>query len=62
VRARPKTIVHCTQCGDPINIAYGEALGFDTEWLLCRGCKPKASKPRVTLFGAPDGQELGRWS
>lgn len=57
-----KEVLHCTRCGDPLHLSYGAALGFDYEWLLCKQCKPKAKKPRVTLYGAPDGQEMGRWN
>ena len=57
-----KVRLHCTVCGEPLQVRWGEALGFDTEWLLCKGCRPSPRRPRVTLFGAPDGQEMRRWT
>ena len=53
----------CTQCFVPTDVKFSDALGFDTEFILCDDCKgPPPRMPRVTLFGAPDGQELARWT
>lgn len=57
-----KVRLHCTRCDEPLPMRYGAALGFDVEWLLCKPCEPKAKRPKVTLHGAPDGQEMGRWT
>lgn len=53
----------CTKCNAPTTIKYRDVVGFDTEWVLCEECKPRVDRiPRVTLWGAPEGQELARWS
>ncbi len=54
--------VRCTQCGSPTGLHFSDALSFDTEWVRCEECKPRVRKPRVHLYGLPDGQELQRWS
>ncbi len=56
-----KARVHCMVCDEPLPILYGDALGFDTEWLICKSCEPVTRKPRITLYGSPDGQNMGKW-
>jgi len=41
---------------------FREALSFDVELILCKECEPSVRTPRVHLYGAPDNQDMGRWS
>lgn len=54
--------LHCTRCDSPVPMKFRDALGFDTEFILCDECKPHVRAPRVHLYGAPDRQDMGRWS
>jgi hypothetical protein len=53
---------HCMVCDSPVSMKWEDALAFDCERILCSECSPSVSTPRVHLFGAPDNQDLGRWS
>lgn len=59
---RKLVTLHCTNCGTPVSQRFGEALSFDTQWIWCNECKPHTDRPRVTLFGEPEGQEMQRWN
>ena len=53
---------HCIRCGTPFLTIIARL--YDCQLALCESCDPSThiEKPRVHLFGAPDGQELARWS
>lgn len=54
--------IHCTRCDSPVPMKFGDAFGFDVETILCSECRPAVRAPGVHLYGAPDGQEMARWS
>lgn len=53
------TCMHCENCGGP---AGGFREFLDQQRPYCSSCQPRVEQPTVHLYGAPDGQELARWS
>lgn len=56
------TTYHCNACGDPLDVHFKDLV--NGAFALCPDCAPSTTveKPTVHLYGAPDGQELARWT
>ena len=59
-RAMSKARLNCISCDGPTGRPWEDYL--DGRIALCDACQPHVDQPSVHLFGAPDGQELARWS
>lgn len=56
--------VRCQWCDSPLPYRYADTMSMliDGSTFTCGACSPVVKRPRVALFGAPEGQELARWS
>lgn len=53
--------LHCFFCDDVVDLSFAD-VAESTMTITCKSCERPVAKPRVTLYGAPDGQELSRWT
>lgn len=51
----------CLTCGSPTGLPWANTIRDGVE-AYCALCQPEIKRPKVTLFGRPDGQDMWRWT